>query len=89
MEIHIAFGRTLRKWRRARLLSQADLASACGLDRTFISLLERGGRQPSLSTVFVLSKALRVTPGELVRQTEQLCKSPSARHQGNAPSRRL
>jgi len=61
-----AFGIILRDLRRARSLSQETLALECELDRTFISLMERGLRQPSLTTILQLSAPLGVEPGDLV-----------------------
>ena len=65
-----AFGRVLRKERNAAGLSQQELALDAGLDRTYISLLERGLRQPTLSTIFQLSRILQVKPSELVGAVE-------------------
>ena len=75
----VAFGLVLRDLRSAADLSQERLADATGLDRTFISLLERGLRQPSLSTLLALSEALEVPlatiaariEGEIDRQGSQ------------------
>ena len=64
------FGSTLQKLRLAKNLSQLELAQLSGLDRTFISLLERGRSQPSLATLFSLGKALEMKPHELVREVE-------------------
>jgi transcriptional regulator with XRE-family HTH domain len=61
-----AFGIVLGDLRRARSLSQEALAQESELDRTFISLLERGLRQPSLTTILQLADALRVRPEQLV-----------------------
>ena len=53
--------------RRAELgLSQEDLGHACGLHRTEISLLERGERDPRVSTVVRLARALGVRAGDLL-----------------------
>jgi transcriptional regulator with XRE-family HTH domain len=65
-----AFGAVLREAREKQGISQERLAHDCGLDRTFISLLERGARQPSLSTVFALAKALAIAPSMLVSEVE-------------------
>ena len=65
-----AFGEILRELRNSRKLSQEALAHACGLDRTFVSLLERGKRQPTLSTLFKLSKALAVPASLIVANIE-------------------
>ncbi len=60
------FGTVLRELREKNNLSQEKLAEYCDLDRTYISLLERGLRQPSISTLFKLSDALSIKPSELV-----------------------
>ena len=70
MEINQAFGDTLRKVRKERLLSQEKLAEMGGLHRTYISQLERGVKSPSLVTVFRLAVALKVEPHELIAQVE-------------------
>lgn len=61
-----AFGMVLRDLRQARSLSQETLALESELDRTFISLLERGLRQPSLTTILQLAGPLGVAPEALV-----------------------
>lgn len=66
MKLEETFGICLRELRTAAGLSQEKLAGDSGLDRTYISLLERGLRQPSLTTVFLLSRALDVRPEEFV-----------------------
>ncbi|MCF7997106.1 MAG: helix-turn-helix domain-containing protein [Chromatiaceae bacterium] len=66
MQPEQAFGIVLRDLRRTRSLSQEALALECELDRTFISLMERGLRQPSLTTILQLSGPLGITPDELV-----------------------
>lgn len=65
-----AFGSVLRDLRDARDLSQEALALEAGLDRTYISMLERGVKQPTLTTLFLLAKALRVSIAEMVRAAE-------------------
>jgi transcriptional regulator with XRE-family HTH domain len=61
-----AFGRILREYRLKAKLSQEALALAAGIDRTFVSLLERGQRQPTLTTLFRLAAVLDVAPATLV-----------------------
>jgi transcriptional regulator with XRE-family HTH domain len=65
-----AFGFTLRRLRQDRGLSQENLGFESGYHRTYISLLERGQKSPSLQTIFTLSKALKIEPNELIRQVE-------------------
>ena len=52
--------------------SQEALALICGLDRTFISLLERGQRQPTLSSIFAIADALEITPSIMLANVERL-----------------
>lgn len=56
------FGEVLRLLRSQRGLTQQSLAERCDLDETYISLLERGRRQPTLSTIVALAKALEIDP---------------------------
>ena len=65
-----AFGKALRGHRANQNLSQEKLAELSNLDRTYISLLERGLRQPSLATVLRLCRALEIPPGEAVEDVE-------------------
>jgi len=62
-----AFGRVLKDLRNQKNISQETLAFESDLDRTFISLLERGLRQPSLSTIFQLAQALQVSPPSMLQ----------------------
>src|SRR5690606_19720430 len=68
--IELAFGRALRRLRTERGISQEQLAGASGLDRTFISLLERGLRQPSLTTLISLATTLEITLVKLAAEIE-------------------
>ncbi len=52
--INKLFGEILREFRTNANLSQEKLAELSSLDRTYISLLERGKRQPTLQTLFIL-----------------------------------
>lgn len=72
MEIEKAFGQTLKELRMKSGLSQEALALECNLDRTFISLLERGLRQPTLKTLFKLSEPLQITPSQFLACIEKL-----------------
>jgi transcriptional regulator with XRE-family HTH domain len=65
-----AFGKALKKIRHEHSLSQEALGFESGYHRTYISLLERGEKSPSLNTIFQLAKALKVLPSEILRLTE-------------------
>lgn len=62
---HAAFGQAIRDARRCQGISQERLALMCGLDRTYISGIERGMRNPSLKNILRLADALSTTPAEL------------------------
>jgi transcriptional regulator with XRE-family HTH domain len=64
----IAFGRVIRELRNQHNISQEKLALISDMDRTFISLLERGLRQPSLKSILRLSESLNIRPGDLVER---------------------
>lgn len=70
-----AFGQVLRERRLAAGLSQERLALEAGVDRTFVSLLERGGRQPTLGTLWRLAGAMGVRPSDLVSAVEKTHKT--------------
>ncbi|MBS4429717.1 XRE family transcriptional regulator [Pectobacterium punjabense] len=67
-----AFGIVLKRQRLASGLSQEQLGLNSNLDRTFISLLERGQRQPSLTSIIMLSKSLNISPAEFLTLTMEL-----------------
>ena len=66
-----AFGRVLRVLRRDRGISQEELGFESGYHRTYVGMLERGEKSPSLRTVFRLAIALRVKPSEIVQRVEK------------------
>ncbi|MDO9366151.1 MAG: helix-turn-helix transcriptional regulator [Methylotenera sp.] len=72
LELERIFGEVLRKHRAAFGISQEELAFLAGVDRTFVSRIERGIRQPSLRTLIGLGKALKVSAADLVLETEKL-----------------
>jgi transcriptional regulator with XRE-family HTH domain len=69
---HAALGRAVRDARRARGISQEDLASRCGLHRTYVGGIERGERNPSYTNVLRLADALGMRASELLAAAEKL-----------------
>lgn len=59
-DIKVQFGKRLRKLREDRDLSQETLAYEAGLDRTYISSVERGKRNISIENIEKLAKALDI-----------------------------
>lgn len=66
------FGSVLREYRLAAGFSQERLAQETDLHRTYISLLERGLRQPSLNTIFLLAKEVGCEPHQLIKDVQRL-----------------
>lgn len=66
-----AFRTVLADVRRGAGWSQLGLAEAVAMERTAISLLERGQRLPGLLTLFDLAEALETTPDALVAETQR------------------
>lgn len=64
--IPAAFGEVLREYRQRAELSQEELALRAEVDRTYVSLLERGLRQPTLDVLFRLARILGVAPATIV-----------------------
>ena len=63
------FGKQLQRLRTRRGLTQEQLAVTAGLSRTFLTRLELGQHDPSLSTLVRLGKALRVSATELLGES--------------------
>ncbi|HVO21153.1 MAG TPA: helix-turn-helix transcriptional regulator [Anaeromyxobacter sp.] len=59
-------GERVREHRRAKGLTQESLAQALDLSVAYVSLIERGGRNPPFTTVMAIARALTVTPSRLV-----------------------
>ncbi len=70
-DINQIFGDVLRRYRSEKNISQEELAFQAGVDRTFVSRLERGIRQPTITTLIGLGQALGVSAADLVRETEK------------------
>jgi transcriptional regulator with XRE-family HTH domain len=65
-----AFGIVLRAARQEKGLSQEQLAEAAALDRSFISLVERGIQSPNIVILLKIANVLGVSASELIAQTE-------------------
>jgi transcriptional regulator with XRE-family HTH domain len=65
------FGLVLREVRIERLMSQEALAHEAELQRNYVSLIERGINQPTVTTIFKLCGALKMKPSEFLSLVEQ------------------
>jgi transcriptional regulator with XRE-family HTH domain len=70
LEPAVAFGRVLRQLRQEAGLTQEALGFEAELRRTYVSILELGQQQPSLSTILKLAKALNHSGGALIGMVE-------------------
>ena len=66
MDIQKKLARSVRSRRLALEMSQEDLAAACDLDRTYISGIERGIRNPTINVLQRLSDALETNVPSLL-----------------------
>jgi len=62
----VAFGKRLRELRAEHGVSQDDLSRRTDVHPTAIGRLERGSREPRLSTILRLARGLDVEPGKLL-----------------------
>ena len=68
-KILAAFGKNLRKCRLAAGFTQEQLAEQCDFDPTYISLLERGKRNPPFLSIAKLAKKLKCKISEITDVT--------------------
>jgi len=61
-------GKKIREQRLKKKLSQEQLAERAMLDRTYISLVERGRRNPSYLNLLKIARGLEVRLGALIDQ---------------------
>jgi transcriptional regulator with XRE-family HTH domain len=62
----LAFGRTVRMYRKRAGHSQEELADRAKIHRTYIGGIERGERNPTLTMIHRLAKALGILPSQLL-----------------------
>ncbi len=65
--ILVSFGKRVRELRKAKGWSQERFADICGLDRSYISLVELGKRNLTLETIGVIARHLGISVSELTR----------------------
>lgn len=69
-----AFGQTIKELREKKGISQEKLAECADLERTFVSWMETGKKQPTITTFFKLSHALEVSPSDLMKLVQDRIK---------------
>lgn len=76
MEPAVAFGVVLRRLRLEAGLTQEQLGFEADLRRTYVSILELGQQQPTLTTIFKLAQALGRSAADLVGEVEAEMAAP-------------
>ena len=66
MDVRQRLGKNVRQLREAKGWSQEAFADEAGIHRTYVSDIERGARNPTITVVEKLATALRVTASELL-----------------------
>ena len=69
MDIRRIFGANVRRYRVAAGLSQEAVAVKMGVDRAYVSGMERGQQNVTLLTMWHLAEALNVRPAALLDET--------------------
>ncbi|WP_240416810.1 helix-turn-helix domain-containing protein [Paenibacillus periandrae] len=70
MPLELIFGKVVKSLRIKKDITQEQLALDSTLGRTYISELENGKYQPTLTSLFDIAKALKMNPSDLVRLVE-------------------
>ena len=60
-------GENMKRIRTEKQMSQGDICRKLGVDRSYISNVENGNKNPTLSTITRLAKALGVSVDELLK----------------------
>jgi transcriptional regulator with XRE-family HTH domain len=74
-DLKTIFGEILKELRLKKDLTQQQLADYAGMDRAYISELERGLLMPSVETVFKVAKVLKVKPQHIIELMDDQTKS--------------
>jgi len=67
----LGLGRTLREARTDGRISQEELGLRTGVHRNYIGGIERGERNPSVTTIATLAEALDLKLSELFARVEE------------------
>ncbi|UXJ55052.1 helix-turn-helix domain-containing protein [Pseudomonas citronellolis] len=71
-DVAAAFGKALRQKRKEAGLTQEQLAFQADVQRNYVSLIERGINQPTITIIFRLAAALKCPPSALITDVEKL-----------------
>jgi transcriptional regulator with XRE-family HTH domain len=64
--VSVKIGKSIRKIREEKAITQEQLALEAGLNRAYIGYIERGERNPTIKTLEKIAKILKVSTKELL-----------------------
>ena len=70
MDVVQLLGENVRHYRKLKGLTQEQLAAEAGMERSYVSDLERGTRNPSVLALGRLADALKVEPSKLLENAD-------------------
>ncbi|MFD1174834.1 helix-turn-helix domain-containing protein [Paenibacillus puldeungensis] len=70
MIIKQIIGKTVKAIRIKQGLTQEDLAHECNVDRSYISMIEVGRNEPSVTKIFELCSGLKIKPSDFFKLVE-------------------
>ena len=70
----IRFGEIIRRHRMARGWTIAKFSQRCGMNPTYLGIMEKGGNMPSLESLLELADVFNADPAEWVREIDQMRK---------------
>jgi transcriptional regulator with XRE-family HTH domain len=74
LDAGLAFGKVLRERRKLAGLTQEQLALEAEIQRNYVSLIERGVNQPTITIIFKLAAALGCSPSALIADVEAMAR---------------
>jgi transcriptional regulator with XRE-family HTH domain len=84
MDVRKVVGRNVRLHRERVGISQEELAHRAGLDRTYVSGIERGIRNPTVLVLQDLAGVLKVRPADLLAEMAVVPMNPATRLRASA-----
>ena len=79
-DLLVTFGEQLKNFRKEQNISQEELAYRTGLDRTYISGLECGKRNPTLKILVKLAHSLKMSPCDLLKNLHLIAEALYAKN---------
>ena len=65
--VYIELGKRIVSARKARHISQEQLATASDIDRSHMGFIEQGRRKPTVTTLYKIAQALRLNLEDLFK----------------------